>query len=85
MYAAVSIGEAALTMGVSVSTLRRWEAAGYFRASFRTRGGHRHYRMEDLQSKYSEMTGKPQSDDHADKKVLAYCRVSSHGQTEDLQ
>jgi len=31
------------------------------------------------------MTGKPQSDDQADKKVLAYCRVSSHGQTEDLQ
>ena len=31
------------------------------------------------------MTGKPQSDDPADKKVVAYCRVSSHGQTEDLQ
>jgi len=49
MHSAVSIGEAALAMEVSVSTLRRWEAAGYFRASFRTRGGHRRYRLEDLQ------------------------------------
>jgi len=36
----VSIGEAALVVGVSVSTLREWDRKGKFKPAFRTSGGH---------------------------------------------
>lgn len=43
----VPIGTAAAELGVSIETLRRWEAEGRV-ASIRTIGGHRRYRLEDL-------------------------------------
>jgi excisionase family DNA binding protein len=38
----VSIGEAAKALGVSITTLRRWEASGRIQAEH-TVGGHRRY------------------------------------------
>jgi predicted site-specific integrase-resolvase len=78
----LSIGKAAALLGVSVSTLRRWEADGTCRPAFRTSGGHRRYELAQLESTFhlndSSSTRKPA---HA----LAYARVSSHDQKQDLE
>ena len=34
----ISIGQAAKVIGVSISTLRRWEDEGFFKCDFRTKG-----------------------------------------------
>lgn len=44
----VSISEAAKVLGVSASTLRRWESEGKIRPA-RTLGGQRRYSLEELQ------------------------------------
>lgn len=44
----VGLGEAAAIAGVSISTLRRWADEGRITA-FRTAGGHRRFRVADLQ------------------------------------
>lgn len=43
----VSIGEAASALGVSITTLRRWEASGKLVAEH-TAGGHRRYDLAKL-------------------------------------
>lgn len=45
--ALVAVGVAATILGVSVSTVRRWEAAGLLAAQ-RTLGGQRRYLVADL-------------------------------------
>jgi putative resolvase len=69
----VSIGEAAQIKGVSIDTLRYWEKEGKL-TSVRTEGGHRRYKLSDLIPLSTE-----------DKKTIAYCRVSSHDQKQDLE
>jgi len=72
----VSIGQAAKELGVSKETLRRWEAAGKIEVE-RTPKGHRRY---DL-SKLHGIAPRPPL---ADRLTLAYARVSSYDQKEDL-
>ena len=48
------ISEASRMLGVSSSTLRRWEQDGKL-ASFRTMGKHRRYRRSDIQKLRDEM------------------------------
>lgn len=74
----VSIGQASELLGVAVSTLRRWEMEGRLRPSFRTCGGHRRYAVLEL----NRLCGKALPDE---RKVVAYARVSSHGQKADLE
>lgn len=73
----ISIGKAAKALGVSISTLRRWEAEGKIIAE-RTSSGHRRYDLAKLkpESFFSE------ADDRA---TVAYARVSSHDQKADLK
>ena len=72
-----SIGKAAKELGVSKDTLRRWEAAGKI-TSERTPRGHRRYDLAKLLGIASRVS--------TDKKnTIAYARVSSHDQKEDLQ
>ena len=75
----LSIGETAKIVGISVSTLRRWEKEEKFIPCCRTLGGHRRYSLEkikrDLLGKISLIT----------RKVVAYARVSSNDQKEDLK
>jgi excisionase family DNA binding protein len=66
----VSISTAAQALGVSASTLRRWEASGRL-TPLRTEGGQRRY---DLAALRSETQGGAQ----AVRKTVAYARVSSH-------
>lgn len=68
----LSISEAAKLKGVSVSTLRRWEAEGKL-VPERTDSGHRRYELSQLLGIKAELSY-----------TIGYCRVSSHDQKEDL-
>ncbi len=70
------ISQAAKELGVSQETLRRWEAAGKIEVE-RTPNGHRRY---DLTKLYGLAPRPPASS----RPTLAYARVSSHDQKEDL-
>lgn len=47
--AAIPIGEVSRLLGVSISTVRNWERVGKI-ASFRTPGGQRRFRVEDIEA-----------------------------------
>jgi putative resolvase len=74
----VGIGEAAEVLGVSISTLRRWEAAGKLVAEY-TAGGHRRYDLAKLRPELFRAA------EAASRKTIAYARVSSHDQKDDLE
>ncbi len=63
---------------MSVTTLRRWEAAGKLTAEH-TAGGHRRY---DLAKLKPEMF---RAEADAQRRTVAYARVSSHDQKDDLE
>lgn len=73
----ISIGEAAQLLGVSVSTLRRWDREGKV-SSVRTSGNQRRYDLDVLLP--HRVVAKTDC-----RKTLAYARVSSHDQKEDLE
>jgi putative resolvase len=71
----IKIGEAAKILGISIQTLRRWEARGYLLPHRKSNGNTRYYDLDKL----------------IDKKIIeddltvAYARVSSHDQKKDLE
>src|SRR5271169_6655990 len=70
----VKIGKAAEILGVSIQTLRRWEASGELTSDRKTVGKTRYYdvdKLVGLKNTTSDIT-------------IAYARVSSHDQKEDL-
>jgi len=71
----IKIGEAAKVLGISIQTLRRWEETGYLVPSYKSQGKTRYYDLDQL-------TGKKIIDNDL---TVAYARVSSHDQKEDLQ
>jgi putative resolvase len=73
----IAIGEAATLLGVSITTLRRWEAEGKLIPE-RTIGGQRRYDPAKIKPELFHAT--PQ-----DRKTIAYARVSSHDQKDDLE
>ena len=73
----ISIGQAAKELGVSIPTLRRWEAEGKIQAE-RTPKGHRHYDLAQLRGL------KPYETSKTNRPTVCYARVSSHDQKEDL-
>ena len=74
----VGISEAAEVLGVSVTTLRRWEASGKLVAEH-TAGGHRRYDIAVLRPELFRAT------EAAKRKTIAYARVLSHDQKNDLE
>ena len=74
----VSIGEASIILGVSITTLRRWDKSEYLVPKYRTNGGHRRYDMQDI---YNITNHTSQVVD----KTICYARVSTHGQKTDLE
>ena len=74
----LSLEEAAKVLGVSKSTMRRWEEEGRLHPE-RTPGGHRRYRSEDL----VQMVYHPVPT--VGRVTIAYARVSSHDQQADLE
>ncbi len=77
----LSIGQAAALLGVSVSTLRRWELEGFLLPAYRTFGGHRRFALATLETLFLNNT--PTVDNSSC--VIAYARVSSHDQKKDLE
>jgi predicted site-specific integrase-resolvase len=74
----VDIKGAANALGVSMTTLRRWEQSGKLIPE-RTKGGHRRYDLTQL---------RPESyrnSNDENKITIAYARVSSHDQKQDLE
>ena len=70
----VKIGEAAKLLGVSVQALRNWEMEGKIMPSHRTPGGQRMYDLAELLG-VNDLTSP----------TIAYARVSSSDQKEDLE
>jgi predicted site-specific integrase-resolvase len=71
------IGAAARALGVSTSTLRRWEASGKL-TPVRTEGGQRRYDLAALRPGLIHGAFTP-------RRTVAYARVPSHDQRADLQ
>lgn len=74
----VGIGEAAAASGVSIATLRRWEASGKLTAEH-TAGGHRRYDLTKLRPEQFR------AEVAASRTTIAYARVSSHDRKDDLE
>lgn len=75
----ISIKETSVLIGVTTTTLRRWELSGYLIPHHRTIGNHRRY---DLNKILKQFNHNPNS--NKDKITICYSRVSSHDQKEDL-
>ncbi|MFZ2725942.1 MAG: IS607 family transposase [Methylococcaceae bacterium] len=76
----ISIKEAAEQLGVSTSTLRRWEKEGKLLPDSRTSGNQRRYLIDSIKTQLSEThLILPQ------RQTIAYARVSSHDQKLDLE
>lgn len=75
----VPIKEAAAALGVSAQTLRRWEREGKLLPDERTAGGRRRYDLARLQPELYRATVE------AERRTVAYARVSSHDQKDDLE
>lgn len=73
----ISIGKAAEILGVSITTLRRWELAGKL-ISERTTSGHRRYDLAKIKPELIHSL----SDERY---TVAYARVSSQDQKADLE
>lgn len=75
----VSIGKAANILGVSIPTLRNWDKAGKLTPSFITAGGTRMYDLATLNLIKGKKSIVP------DRYTLAYARVSTQSQIEELK
>lgn len=73
----IAIGEAAQALGVSITTLRRWEAEGKL-VPDHTAGKHRRYDLARLKPELFRL-------EPDERRTIAYARVSSHDQKEDLE
>jgi predicted site-specific integrase-resolvase len=74
----ITIGEASEILGVSISTLRRWDKAGRLKPE-KTASGHRRYDISKLKPELFRGTIQET------RRTIAYARVSSHDQKEDLE
>ena len=74
----VTISKAAEVLGVSISTLRRWEKEGKLVPEPHVVGNHRRYDLSKLKPELFHGLG-------VVKKTIAYARVSSHDQKADLE
>lgn len=72
----LSIGQAAEVLGVSASTLRRWEKEKKL-VPIRTKGSQRRYEFSQLKPHQKKYITR-------EKRTIAYARVSSHDQKKDL-
>ena len=74
------IGEFANKIGKTVQTLRNWDKNGSLKPHHITEGGTRYYSQEQL-NHFLGLKSKTK----LNKKIIGYCRVSSHKQKDDLE
>ena len=75
----ISIGAAALLLGVCINTMRAWHVSGFLVPRYRTAGGHRRYDTDDV----AKVTLR--NSQHRESLTVAYARVSTHDQKKDLE
>lgn len=75
----IAIGQASKLLGVSIQTLRNWDKQGLLRPDEITKGGSRRYKLESLKNINKNI--KFNTDNL---KTIAYARVNSHDQKDDL-
>ena len=75
----ISIKESSILLGVTTTTLRRWEKSNLLRPSHRTLGNHRRYLLTDI----LQLTDRQEHTN--ERKTICYARVSSHDQKTDLE
>ena len=73
----IDISEAAQRLGVTMITLRRWDALGKLK-SVRTLGNHRRYRLEEIEA----IVNSVEVVQSAQRNAFIYCRVSTKKQQE---
>lgn len=71
----LAVGEAAARLGVSIQTLRVWDADGAFVPEMQTIGGHRRYSVAQVNARAGAIPTAL---------TVGYCRVSSKKQEGDL-
>lgn len=75
-----SIGEFSNKIGKTVQTLRNWDKNGSLKPHHITKGGTRYYSQEQL-NHFLGLNSKTK----LNKKIIGYCRVSSHKQKDNLE
>jgi len=75
----VGIGEAAQALGVSITTLRRWEAEGKLPAAIHTAGGHRRYDLAKLRPEIFHTPNSPA------RRTVAYASVPGPAFRDELE
>ncbi|WP_176485099.1 IS607 family transposase [Helicobacter suis] len=75
----LSIGQASKVLGVTIQTLRNWEKRGLFKPDSYTKGGERRYKLESLKNINKNIVFPSDN-----RKRIAYARVSSSDQKDDL-
>ena len=78
----VSIGQAAKLLGVHVQTLRNWEKSGKLKPDSISPGGTRRYNSDTIMRISGKELPQIEKDDRV---TIAYARVSSQDQKEDLK
>ena len=78
----ISIGQAAKMLGVHVQTLRNWEKSGKLKPDSISPGGTRRYNSDTIMRISGKELIKIEKDDRV---TIAYARVSSQDQKEDLK
>lgn len=73
----IDISDAAQRLGVTIATLRRWDASGKLK-SVRTFGNHRRYRLDEIEALVNQVEVVPP----VQLKAFIYCRVSTKKQQE---
>ena len=71
----LSIHETSRLLGVTVKTLKLWDSQKKLEAAYRTVGGHRRYRLSDIEECVGKMKSKKE-------RIAVYCRVSTKKQAE---
>jgi predicted site-specific integrase-resolvase len=80
----ISIGEVSKILGVTPKTIRLWEEQGKIHPE-RTPNGHRRYDRNEI-VRLSKFYGKTRNETEQNERcTIAYARVSSHDQKEDLK
>ena len=72
----IDISEAAQRLGVTIATLRRWDASGKLKP-VRTFGNHRRYRLDEIEALVNHVDTVPFRSN-----AYIYCRVSTKKQQE---
>ncbi|WP_045577028.1 recombinase family protein, partial [Desulfosporosinus sp. I2] len=73
----IDISDAAQRLGVTIATLRRWDASGKLK-SVRTFGNHRRYRLDEIETLVNQVEAVAPVQLNA----FIYCRVSTKKQQE---